>query len=195
MKIIAINGSPRPEGNVNFLMKKALKVAQDKGFDTHIIHVNSIMLNLKVPFCIHCSSPCSKSCYGNTELDQSYDLLSQADGIIMGSPVYFGTVSAQLKAFWDKTRALRTNHKLMGKIGAAISVGASPYAGQETTLRALQDMMFIHGMTLVGDGMYGISAGHQGLGAQQPVFDNKEVLKSVENLGQRVVAEVLKRQN
>ena len=193
MNIIAINGSPRPEGNVTFLLKKALKVAQDTGFDTDIIHVNSLMLNLKVPFCIHCSSPCSKSCYSNTELEKIYELLSQADGIIMGSPVYFGTVSAQLKAFWDKTRALRTAYKLMGKIGAAISVGASPYGGQETTLRALQDMMFIHGMTLVGDGMYQISAGHQGLGAQQPVFNNRDVIKSVENLAQRVVAEVLKR--
>ncbi|MDI6688874.1 MAG: NAD(P)H-dependent oxidoreductase [Actinomycetota bacterium] len=40
-------------------------------------------------------------------MEEVFNLLKQADGVVLGSPVYFGTVSAQMKAFWDKTRDIR----------------------------------------------------------------------------------------
>ncbi len=190
MKIIGINGSPRKNSNTLFLLDKALTVAKEADADVSIINVTETLKKLNHSFCNHCSSPCNKSCYKNTLLEKQYRKLANADAIILASPVYFGSVSAQLKAFWDKTRALRTDHKLVGKIGAAISVGASNYGGQETTIRTLQDMMFIQGMTLVGNGLLNVNVGHQGACAQQPVFDKENVIKDVKNLGNRIMAEL-----
>jgi len=45
-------------------------------------------------------------------LEEAYEILKKADAIVMGSPVYFGSVSAQLKAFFDKTRKLRSEKAL-----------------------------------------------------------------------------------
>ena len=93
-----------------------------------------------------------------------FDLLRRADGILLGSPVYFGTVSAQLKSFWDKTRLLRREKYLINVVGGALAVGGSRFGGQETTLRALQDMMLCQGMIVVGDAHLEEDAGHQGRG-------------------------------
>ena len=195
MNIIGINGSPRKNGNTLFLLEKSLNVAKNKGFNIEIINAYSTLKSLKIPFCIHWSNPCNRSCYTGSQLEKDFEKLSKADGIILASPVYFGSVSAQLKAFWDKTRALRSDFALVGKIGSAISVGASPYGGQETTIRTLQDMMFIQGMTIVGNGLMNINVGHQGACARQPVFENKKVIENVENMGLRVANEILARKH
>lgn len=195
MKIIGINGSPKLKGNTRFLLEKALGAAEDRGIETEIIDCHSTLKQLHLPFCIHCSSPCNESCYTGSQLHEDFKNMAKADALILASPVYFGTVSGQLKAFWDKSRAVRTRLELVGKIGAAISVGASPYGGQETTIRALHDMMLIQGMTIVGNGVMTIDAGHQGACARQPVFEKDKVIDNVRNLGNRVADELLRRKN
>lgn len=192
MKILGINGSPRKNSNTRFLLETALTAAEEQNLNIEIIDCYKTLKQLAIPFCIHCSSPCNKSCYRGSQLEENLEKMSEADAIILASPVYFGTVSAQLKAFWDKTRALRTDFKLMGKIGAAIAVGASMYGGQETTIRALQDMMFIQGMTIVGNGMYNVDVGHQGSCAHHSVLQNEKIITEVKNIGRRITYELLK---
>lgn len=57
--------------------------------------------------------------------------IEEADAVIFGSPVYFGSMTAQLKAFFDKTRDVRGRRAWVGIPAAAVSVGASKYGGQE----------------------------------------------------------------
>jgi multimeric flavodoxin WrbA len=116
-----------------------------------------------------------------------FDLLRRADGLILGSPVYFGTVAAPLKAFWDKTRRIRKELALLNVVGGAVAVGGSRFGGQETTLRAMHDMMLTQGMTLVGDGHFSGDAGHHGACAQQPAGDDHQVFERTRLLVQRVV--------
>jgi len=187
MKIIGLNGSPREESNVRFLLSKALDKAKGMEAETELIEVRKIMDKQEDPFCIHCSSPCDKRCYEGTELDTVYDKLMDADGIILASPVYFGSVSAQLKALWDKSRAVRTEYGLVGTVGAAISVGASAYGGQETTMTTLHNMMLVHGMTIVANGIKGIKAGHYGAAGKDQVFQNEHAIEDAEIVGKRVV--------
>ena len=78
--------------------------------------------------------------------------LAQADAIIVSSPVYFGTISSQIKALFDRTLPLRRNNfQLKDKIGAAIAIGRSRNGGQEYTIQAIHAWMHIHGMIVVGD--------------------------------------------
>ncbi len=150
--IIGVNGSPNEQGNTWNLLDLTLKTAQELGAETSIIYVQQVLSSVKNQFCISCCTPCTGMCYKNSKLEDSFELLRRADGIVLGSPVYFGTVSGQLKAFFDKTRKLRGAKGLYNKVGAGITVGASKYGGQETTMKALHDIMLVHGMIIVGDG-------------------------------------------
>jgi multimeric flavodoxin WrbA len=78
--------------------------------------------------------------------------LQKADGVIVASPVYFGCVSAQLKAVFDRTIPLRRQGlKLKDKVGCAISVGGARNGGQEKAIEAIHSWMHIQGMIVVGD--------------------------------------------
>ncbi|WP_027338672.1 flavodoxin family protein [Halonatronum saccharophilum] len=187
MKVLGINGSPNKNGNTVVLLEEALEGAKKEGAKVELIHIRDALKELNEPFCTHCSSPCLKVCYKGTLLEEQFEKLAQADGIILGSPVYFGTSSGQLKAFWDMTRALRSEKALFDTVGGAISVGASRYGGQETTIKALHDMMFIQGMLVVGDGIKEGNVGHQGACSQKPAKEDLEGKKQSKALGMRVV--------
>ena len=187
MLIIALNGSPRREGNTAYLMNLALETVREAGARGELIHAADVLDSSGAPFCRACASPCPGNCYRNSVLADSYELLRQADGILMGSPVYFGTVSAQLKAFWDKSRKLRSEQALVNTVGAAVTVGAARFGGQETALRALHDMMLIQGMILVGDGHVSADAGHQGTCAQQPAETDQNAAERLRITVRRVV--------
>lgn len=168
MFIMALNGSPHREGNTAFLLQLILDDAAKQGADTEMVWVHRIMSGQKKPYCSACASPCQAHCYKDTELEKIFERMKKADALVLGSPVYFGTVSSQLKGFWDKTRKLRAEKALLNKVAGAVSCGAARFGGQETTLRALFDMVLIQGMILVNDGAFDFDAGHHGVCAQQP---------------------------
>jgi len=187
MKVVVLNGSPNKKGNCTFLTGVIKNLASEYNAETVIINVDEIMRRQKIPYCIHCSAPCSGVCYQGTELEAAYLQLGSADAVIMLSPVYFGTVSAQLKAFWDKTRRLRDRKLLVNVVGAAATVGASRFGGQETTVSALHDMMLVQGMTVVGDGFSEMDAGHQGACFTRPAEEDNNGSKRLEILVKRVL--------
>ncbi|MFA7147893.1 MAG: flavodoxin family protein [Syntrophomonadaceae bacterium] len=184
--IVAINGSPNSEGNTSFLLQQALDECATQGADTEVLYCREIFKDQRNPFCVACSSPCTGKCYKNKELANAYELISSADGLILGSPVYFGTVSAQLKTFFDKSRALRTEKKLLNVVGGAITCGASRFGGQETTIRAMHDIMLVHGMIIVGDGYGEDDCGHMGAAAQRPAEEDDNAIQRSRIMGKRI---------
>ncbi|MEW6064050.1 NADPH-dependent FMN reductase [Desulforamulus profundi] len=186
MFILALNGSPNSDGNTVFMLNKALEGAGELGAATRLNHVADFVETPLKLFCDACTNPCAGVCYQGTPLGELFDLIKTADGIILGSPVYFGTVASPMKLLWDKSRALRKEKALVDVVGAALSVGASRFGGQETTVRALQDIMLVHGMTVVGDGTFDYDAGHQGASAQRPAAGDPEAAKRSRILGRRV---------
>ena len=76
------------------------------------------------------------------------DLLG-ADGIILGSPTYYGTMAAEMKAFLD--RSVKIHGKLEGKVGATFSSGGGLGGGVETTALDMVKSLLIHGMIIQGD--------------------------------------------
>ncbi|NLO90056.1 MAG: NAD(P)H-dependent oxidoreductase [Clostridia bacterium] len=168
MLIVAVNGSPRKHGNTSYLLQEALKVAQERGITTEMIHVSEVLGEAEHPFCNFCMNVCDGKCFVGTGLEEAYELLKKADGIIVGTPVYFGTVSAQLKGFWDKTRFMRKDKSLLNTVGGVITVGGARFGGQETTLNAVIHMMLVQGMTIVGDGHFDHDCGHFGSCGQKP---------------------------
>lgn len=184
--IVAVNGSPNSEGNTSLLLQQALEECAIRGADTQLLNCREVFKDQRNPFCVACSSPCTGKCYKNKELVNAYELISRADGLILGSPVYFGTVSAQLKAFFDKSRALRAEKKLLNAVGGAITCGASRFGGQETTIRAMHDIMLVHGMIIVGDGYGEDDCGHMGAAAQRPAQEDDNAIQRSRIIGKRI---------
>jgi NAD(P)H dehydrogenase (quinone) len=111
------------------------------------------------------------------------DLLA-ADGIIMGSPTYFGQMSAKLKALIDES--IQVHKQLTGKVGGAFTSSGGTASGGETTLLSIVQAMLIHGMIVQGradDKHYGVAV----TGAPK-----KKDLAECEKLGERVGSLVLK---
>jgi len=111
------------------------------------------------------------------------DLLS-ADGIIMGSPTYYGQMSAKLKALIDNS--VKIHGKLKGKVGAAFTSSGGTASGAETTLLSILQAMLIHGMIIQG------RADDKHFGAAAVGSPNKEELKLCRELGKRTASLVMK---
>lgn len=82
-----------------------------------------------------------------------------ADGIILGSPTYYGDMSGRLKEFIDKSNKI--HGKLKGKVGGAFTSAGGTACGAETTLLAMLHALLIHGMVVQGrfdDKHYGPTA-------------------------------------
>lgn len=192
MLFVAVNGSPQKEGNTAKLLEQGLTRARQKGVETSLIQVSEVLRDSKHPFCVQCSEPCNGLCFQDNRLGEAYDLLRRADAVLIGSPVYFGTVSAQLKAFWDKTRLLRKEKALLNTVGGVVTAGAARFGGQETTANAIMHMMLVQGMTIVGDGYQEADCGHLGASAQKPAEADENGQRRVRILVDRMleVAEV-----
>lgn len=81
--------------------------------------------------------------------DADSDDLKNADGIIIGSPTYYGTMAAQVKMLLDES--VKIHGKLDGKVGAAFSSAANIAGGNETTILDIINAMLIHGFIIQGD--------------------------------------------
>lgn len=81
-----------------------------------------------------------------------------SDGVIAGSPVYFGVMAAELKKVFDDFVGVR--RKMEDKIGAAFATGKHHTGGKETTMFSILQCMLIYGMAVVGDPME--ASGHYG---------------------------------
>ena len=111
-----------------------------------------------------------------------------SDGIIAGSPVYFGVMSANLKQVFDEFVSLRK--KMEGKVGAAFATSGDITGGKETTMMSIIQVMLIYGMIIVGDPMS--ASGHYGVACTGT--PDEKTLENGRKLGQRV-ASLVKRLN
>lgn len=106
MKIIAINGSPRKNGNTAALAKEFLKGAASVGPDVETDMINLYELNYTgCKSCFACKRVKGNTygtCIVRDDLQPIIDLVSNADGIVLGSPIYFGDITGQLRSFLER---------------------------------------------------------------------------------------------
>ncbi len=190
VKIIGIVGSPRKDGNTNYLVKKALKSAESAGAETEIYN----LCNMELEPCNACDiCKMTGECPKDDGINEILSKMQEADGIIIGSPVYFGNVTAQLKIIIDRSRPLRIDFKLKDKVGGAIAVGGSRNGGQETTIAAIHEFLLIQDAIVVGDGSPLAHYGGTGAaGAPRDIKNDEFGIQTSKNLGKRI-AELAKK--
>jgi multimeric flavodoxin WrbA len=103
VKVLAIAGSPRRQGNTDLLLAELLKGAVSKGAEVETI----VLQNLKFSTCVHCDS-CLKEgkCRIQDDMQKIFDKLAEADVIVLASPVQFAGITAPLKAMIDRCQCL-----------------------------------------------------------------------------------------
>ena len=110
----------------------------------------------------------------------SKDDFLNCQGIIAGSPVYFGLLAADLKRVFDDF--ISTRKKMEGKVGAAFATSGHPTGGKETTMFSIIQALMIYGMIIVGDPMS--ASGHYGVACSGEPDEN--TLDNGRKLGARV---------
>jgi multimeric flavodoxin WrbA len=104
MKIIGINGSPRKEWNTAELIKKALEGAKSEGAETELIHLYDLEYK-GCKSCFACKTKGSKSygrCNVKDDLTAVFEKIESADALILGSPIYFGVVTGEMRSFMER---------------------------------------------------------------------------------------------
>ena len=131
MKVLGIVCSARKEGNTEILVKEALAAAQEAGAETELV----LVAGKNIAPCDGCNS-CRQTgtCHIKDDMQPIFKQLETADGIIFGSPVYFGSVSAQAKAIMDRTFLFLPDMRLKGKVAAPILAVRRIGGGQTRTL-------------------------------------------------------------
>lgn len=113
-----------------------------------------------------------------SEVTEEDFLLS--DGIIAGSPVYYGTMASELKEVFERFEPIR--HQMGDKVGAAFATSGHPSGGKETTILSILQAMLINGMIVVGDPLD--AGGHYGVACARAPSAQTE--RDAEKLGKRV---------
>ena len=145
MKILGISGSPRKNGNTEILLRETLQAAELMDCTTWMF---SLSEKTVVP-CRACGG-CfqSSACVIEDDMRELSSFISRADAIIWASPVYFGSVSAQLKAVMDRTFAELQKRSLKGKVAGVLTVTRRVGAVQTKSL--LNSFCIAHGMIVAG---------------------------------------------
>jgi multimeric flavodoxin WrbA len=182
LKVLGILCSARKGGNTEILVQDALAAAKERGADVEMISIS----DMKIAPCDGCMT-CHQSgeCRIKDDMQKIYKKVLAADGIILGSPVYFWSISGQAKIFMDRTYALRyPHHKLKNKVGGAIV--ATGRRGSVSALSVINNFFLGHDMLISGLGIagYGTNKGQ--------VRQDKHAIKSARSLGTQIT-ELIKR--
>jgi multimeric flavodoxin WrbA len=149
MKVIAINGSPRQEGNTALALNTVLRALEENGIGTELIHIGKEAIH----GCIGCYAcmrkPGGRCRFTDDCVNDCIDKMAGADGLLLGAPVYYAGIAGTMKAFLDRTFFVAANENLFRlKVGAGVAVARR--AGTVTALDQLQKYLTISEMIIPG---------------------------------------------
>jgi multimeric flavodoxin WrbA len=103
MKVIGVVGSPRRGEATDTLVREVLAGAEEAGAEVEVYHLHDMEV-LPCRACMDCKT--GDACSQQDDMQQLYGALHECDGVVIGTPIYFYNMSAQLKAFTDRLFAL-----------------------------------------------------------------------------------------
>ncbi len=190
MKVVAFNGSPRTDGNTSILIKHALKALQEEGIETEFIQLGGQMIHGCMA-CGTCAKLQNKECkIVNDNVNLYIQKMTEADGIILGSPTYFSMMTPELKALIDRAGyvGMYNGHLFKRKIGAAVV--AVRRTGAMPTFDAINHFFLISEMIVPGSIYWNVGIGRKAGEVEQ----DEEGLKTMDALGKNM-AWLLKKLN
>jgi len=182
MKVVAFNGSPRKEGNTFQSLQIVLAELQKEGIETELIQVGGKALH-GCTACYGCYKNKDRECViKKDDLNSYVAKMIEADGIIIGSPVYFSNVTSEVKAFMDRAGLVaRANDYLFDKkVGAAVLTVRR--AGATFAFSAINFFFFIQQMIVPGSIYWNLGIGRE----PGDVQNDEEGILTFKALGQNM---------
>ena len=184
MKILAISGSPRKGGNTDTLLRIALDVLEYHSIETDFISLSGKKI-LTCTACMACKQ--EPRCVLEDDFDHIFRTMVDSDGFIIGSPVYFGSATALLKALMERTGYISGRRRVFaGKVGGPLVVARR--AGQNFTFAQLMYWFYILGFFIPGSTYWNIAFGRE----KGEVKNDEEGLATAWNFGKNVALLVKK---
>jgi len=190
MKVVGVNGSPRKEGNTGILINYVFEELKQEGIETEFVQLGG----RKIRGCFSCYK-CfeNKDCRCANDNDVLNEILAkmvEADGILLGSPVYFSSMTAEMKALIDRCGLVSSANGglFVHKVGASLAVARR--AGAVSTFDALNHFFLYSQMVVPGSTYWNVAIGL----APGDVEKDEEGINTVKNLGKNM-AWLLKKLN
>lgn len=179
MKVVAFNGSPRKNGNTRLLINEVFVELEKEGIKTELVQVGGHPMRGCIA-CMKCGENKNAQCaLSGDSLNDHLAKMFAADAIILGSPVYFSDVTAEMKALIDRAGfvARQNGHVLRRKVGAAVV--AVRRAGSIHTFDTLNHFFTINQMVVPGSSYWNIGIGR----APGDVSADEEGMQTMRDLG------------
>ena len=185
MKVIGIVGSPRKNGNTELLTKHTLKSISEEGLRTELIR----LAGLEIKPCTACMA-CKKQeiCSIEDDLVPIYLKMKEADGIILASPVYYGSATALIKGLMERVGYIArwNGEPFHGKVGGPLVVARR--SGKNFTIAQLTLWFQILGFYIPGSTYWNVAIGRE----KGEVEQDEEGLQTAWNFGKNMASLVKK---
>lgn len=180
MKVIAINSSARKNGNTAILIHTVFEELNKEGIDTEMIQLSGQIIE-PCKACWACGG--HKNCvHKKDSFHEIFEKIKNADGIILGSPVYSANISSTMQAVLERAAVVADMNQgiLKYKVGAAVI--ASRRGGAVNAFDSINHFFLNHEMFIAGSTYWNIGYGRM----PQEVKNDTEALENMRNLGQNM---------
>jgi multimeric flavodoxin WrbA len=182
MKVIGINGSPRKQGNTEILINTVFHELENEGILTEFIQLGGKTLHGCIA-CMKCREMKDGRCHSKNDLiNEIIEKMIDADGIILGSPVYFADITPEMKSLIDVSGYVTrgNGHLLRRKVGAAVLVERR--GGALHAFESINNFFLINQMIVPGSSYWNFAFG----GAPGDVLKDEEGMNTMRVLGQNM---------
>ncbi len=181
MKVLAINGSARKNNNTDILINCIFEKLNAAGIETEAVQfAGTVVTPCKA--CFACGG--KENCIHQKDIFHAvFDKMKEADGIILGSPVYSANVSANMQAFLERAAVVcdMNSGLLTHKVGACVV--SARRGGALNAVDAMNHFFLNHEMFIVGSTYWNMAYG------QMPgdVLKDEEALSNMDNLAENMI--------
>lgn len=183
MRVLAVNGSPRERGNTYLMLRRVCDRLAGVGMEIDEVNLQAVGI-APCAACMICAKTKDGQCHGeNDATNELIDRTRRADIILLGSPVYFGSLTGQIKAYMDRVGFVNRQGGdfLRRKIGAAIVPARR--AGQLFTFAELNLWFLISGMIVPGSSYWNVGFGLR----EGDVSDDAEAMATLDELAENII--------
>ena len=179
MKVLGVIGSPRKNGNTEVLTANALKAIAEEGLDTELVRLAGLDIR-PCNACMVCSQ--EERCSIEDDFFPVYLKMKEADGILLASPVYYGSATALIKALIERAGYISRHNgePFRGKVGGPLVVARR--AGHNFTLAQLTFWFQVLGLVVTGSTYWNMAFGRE----KGEVANDEEGMKTAWNFGKNV---------
>ena len=179
MKAIAFNGSPRKDGNTSILIKQVLRELEKEGVETELVQLSGKEIHGCIS-CYKCFENKDRRCAVKDDaLNELIEKMTKAEGMILGSPVYFIDITPEMKALIDRSGFVSRANGGMYKNKVGATVAAFRRSGGMHAIDSMNHFLLSQEIFIVGRAI--------GIGRDKgEVEKDEEGMQLVRSLGQRM---------